>query len=82
MTRVPLVIGLLGLVLWVGGAVSAESARTTRTESGVAGRQTHDDLPPSLDQKLDHILQNQQTLLEKLEAMMEELRIIKVRSTR
>lgn len=82
MTRVPLVIGLLGLILWTGGAVSAESARTTRTDSGVTGRQTPDDLPSSLDQKLNQILQNQQALLEKLEAVMEELRIIKVRSTR
>lgn len=82
MTRVPLVIGLLGLVLWAGGPVSAESARNTRTAPGVAERQTPDDLPPSLGEKLNQILQNQQALLEKLEAVMEELRIIKVRSTR
>lgn len=32
--------------------------------------------------KLDKILENQQTILHKLDAMMEELQIIKVRATR
>ena len=35
-----------------------------------------------LEQKLDQILMNQQTILNRLEAMAEELRIIKIRATR
>ena len=35
----------------------------------------------TLEKKLDEILQNQQALLKKFDAVMEELRIIKVRAT-
>lgn len=34
-----------------------------------------------IEQKLDQILANQQAILQKFDAMMEELRIIKVRTT-
>ena len=34
-----------------------------------------------LDKKLDQILQNQQTILQKFDVIMDELRIIKVRAT-
>lgn len=66
----------VGLLL-LAGAVSAgvhhrASAQTTR-ESKSESR--------SLDKKLDEILANQQSILQKLDAVMEELRIIKVRAT-
>ncbi len=34
-----------------------------------------------LNKKLDHILANQETILQKLEAMAQELQVVKVRST-
>ena len=36
----------------------------------------------ALERKLDQVLANQQTILTTLNAMMEELRIIKIRATR
>lgn len=66
---------LLGLL--VGGTAvvaaqhlaSAQSARESKADSR------------ALEKKLDEVLATQQTILQKLDAMMEELHIIKVRAT-
>ena len=48
-----------------------------------AGRAAGDAKPETraLEKKIDQVLANQQLILQKLDAMMEELRIVKVRAT-
>ena len=59
---------ILGLLaIGLVGAATKESVKTDTT---------------AIDKKLDQILANQQTILSRFDAVMEELRIIKVRSTR
>ena len=47
-------------------------------------KQTQDTLvdAASIDKKLEAILENQQLILKKFDAVMEELRIVKIRCTR
>ena len=72
-----LVAGFVGLAvvlgLWATTTLAKEAA--SKTPSGKE---------PSLAQvedKLDQILANQQTILGRFDAVMEELRIVKVRAT-
>ena len=53
----------------LAGDASAQSARDAKLESR------------ALEKKVDQVLANQQLILQKLDAMMEELRVIKVRAT-
>ena len=78
MTRVQQVgrfrIGLLLSAVLLGAAVMIQriaSAQGSREPNFAA-----------LEKRLNQVLANQQTILQKLDAMMEELRIIKVRATR
>lgn len=57
-------------VVTVQHLASAQSTRDTKSDSR------------ALEKKLDEVLATQQTILQKLNEMMEELRIIKVRATR
>lgn len=68
--------GLIGLLVVLGviamvahHGADAQTTRESKSESRL------------LDKKLNEILAAQQTILQKLDAVMEELRIIKVRAT-
>jgi len=57
------------------------SAQTTKTREASKTKEAKLDTE-ALEKKVDEVLTNQKIILQKLDAMMEELRIIKVRSTR
>ena len=57
-------------VVTVQHLASAQSTRDTKSD------------PRVLEKKLEEVLATQQTILQKLDELMEELRIIKVRATR
>ena len=66
---------VIGVVLVAAAVIalqhlaSAQSTRDTKSDSRV------------LERKLEEVLATQQAILQKLDALMEELRIIKVRAT-
>ena len=66
------VLGLLGalFVLGAGGGVSAQSEAKHKADLA------------ALSKKLDDVLATQQRILAQLDAMMEELSVVKVRCTR
>ena len=76
MARVRGIQTVIGLVLLATAVIalqhlaSAQSTRETKSDSR------------GLEKKLDEVLATQQTILQKLDEMMEELRVIKVRATR
>ena len=83
---VAIVIGAgLFLGLWAPWGAAAEEAsskssrRSRASATKEAGGETSD--TAHLEAKLDEILATQQTILSKFDAIMEELRIIKVRAT-
>ena len=49
--------------------------------AGLAAGEAKPESNRALEKKVDQILTNQQLILNKLDAMMEELRIVKVRAT-
>ena len=59
-----------------GGAAVNRAAHA----SGNSGEEKNLDTK-KLEKKLDELLQNQQTILQRLDQVMEELRIVKVRAT-
>ena len=75
MARVRGIQTVIGAALLVSAVIalqhlaSAQSTRDTKSDSQV------------LEKKLEQILATQQTILQKLDDVMEELRIIKVRAT-
>ena len=76
MARARGIQAVIGVVLLVSAVIalqhlaSAQSTRDTKSDSQV------------LEKKLEQILATQQTILQKLDEVMEELRIIKVRATK
>ncbi len=60
-------------------AHAAPVAEDRRT--GTPAAQAHPKSGDPVEQKLDQILQNQQEILQRFDAIMEELRIIKIRAT-
>jgi len=64
--------GLLGLWLVMGQMANAQAPRDAIDEMDLA----------RLDKKLNQIIATQETILQRFDAVMEELRIIKIRSTR
>ncbi len=85
--RTPLLNGLLGCLMGIGltalcsvTAFSATKASTKTSSAGSSAEVSHSDLV-QLETKLDQVLANQQTILQKFDAVMEELRIIKVRAS-
>ena len=74
---------LIGCCLGLGAVATAltayEGAHAAGADrvAGSAGMST-----AAIEKKLDQILANQQTILLRFDAVMEELRIIKVRATR
>jgi len=84
--RALLIVVGIGASLWAAGSLVAEDQATTanraprsrqktRTERAAASNQTR------LESKLETILANQQAILQKFDAVQEELRIIKVRAS-
>jgi len=69
---VPVMGGLLGLWLVMGQMANAQAPRDAIDEMDLA----------RLDKKLNQIIATQETILQRFDAVMEELRIIKIRSTR
>ncbi len=65
-----LVIGGLGVVIAAGRIEGASKVQDPKVDTA------------ALERKIDQVLANQQTILQTLNAMTEELRIIKVRATR
>ena len=81
-----LVVAWIVASFWACGALFAEDQATTasrtarsrqkaRTERVAASHQTR------LEDKLEKVLANQQAILQKFDAIQEELRIIKVRAS-
>jgi len=66
------VVGSSSLVLSDEETVPKRSSRSSKSSSGGSSA--------NVDQKLDEILANQKAILQKFDAIMEELRIIKVRT--
>ena len=54
---------------------SADTSRSSRAASSDSGREAR------IEAKLDQILANQEQILAKLDAVMEELKIVKIRAT-
>ena len=76
-----LVVIILGLGLWVKAETQAaessgRSSRASRSTSSVDG--TGED---AVARKLDQVLANQETIFRRLDEVMEELRIVKIRAT-
>lgn len=85
----------LGVCLWSaagsrayeeeGAAKPAEAVKASRSVLGSGAKQTESGVSSqaknSLEKKLDEILANQKTILQRFDQVMEELRIIKVRAT-
>ena len=78
-----LVLFACALGMWVTPESQAEQrsrARSSqRSESGAA--ETNVKADSKLQDKLDQILANQRTILQRLDQMMEELKIVKIRAT-
>lgn len=68
--RVGMVALFVAAIVTVQHLAGAQSTRDTKFDSRV------------LERKLEEVLATQQTILQKLDELMEELRIIKVRATR
>ncbi len=66
-----LIVALLGLATY--RLANAETPNSKPSEAKLD--------PAALSKKLDRILANQATILQKLEAMAQELQVVKVRST-
>ena len=84
---VAMVVGIgLGVSCWFS-ALSWAKQTTVKARSSTTSSATKPSTPSQeasdakLEKKLDEILANQQTILQKFDAVMEELRIIKVRAT-
>ena len=73
----------LGLGLHAAGFAQDEetAARSTRPRSATRSSQQGGGADAKLDAKLDEILANQQRILARLDEVMEELKIIKIRAT-
>ena len=74
-------------VLVVGAAVAREeteyeTAQRTLKAKGQAVTSEAKFNTQAIERKLDHILANQQAILDKLDSMTEELHVIKIRATR
>ena len=78
----------LGVCLWsAAGSLAYEEEGAAKPSRSVLGgaKQTERSISSqaknSIEKKLDEILANQQTILQRFDQVMEELRIIKVRAT-
>ena len=81
-----LLIGLgVGLGICLSLAVTSMAEETSRATRSVLGGAASGGSSASsnagLEKKLDQILANQETILQRFDQVMEELRIIKVRAT-
>ena len=80
-----LIVGIgLGTCLFSAvESMAEEAARPTRSVLGGAasGASSASGKDAGVERKLDQILANQETILQRFDQVMEELRIIKVRST-
>lgn len=65
-------IGLVGVLWMLQGRADAQTTKRTKEPLLDAA---------SIDKKLQTILDNQQLILQKFDAVMEELRIVKIRCT-
>lgn len=80
-----IVVGGMALAMTVPFAAHAQVEATSKTRpraSKATGSQASEADLAALEKKLDKVLANQQALLQQLDAMMEELRVIKMRATR
>ena len=76
-----LLVSILGLGLWVKAETQAaessgRSSRASRSSSSVDGMDEN-----AVAQKLDQVLANQETIFRRLDEVMEELGIVKIRAT-
>ena len=74
---------LAGAAVWGGSALTAKAAtsKARASSSDADGSPATERKLKALEGKLDEVLANQQTILQKFDMVMEELRIIKVRAT-
>ena len=76
---------MLRRVVWgvlIIGAIAAMLGLATRSDAEAETARESRAASAALEKKLQEVLDTQQLILQKLDAMAEELRIIKVRSTR
>lgn len=67
----------VGITILLGGALVAYQRGTAQAASSASTGEL-----AAIEKKLDALLADHTTILQKLEAVMEELRVIKVRATR
>lgn len=78
---VPLLLGV-GLAIGVASSfVLSDQEPVPSSRSSRSSKASSSGSNANIESKLDDILANQQAILQKFDAIMEELRIIKVRAT-
>jgi len=71
---------LLGITSWTDSS-AAPRIRTGNPEGGSSSNEEGQKSDPKVLGKLDEILTNQQTIMSRLDEVMEELKIVKIRAT-
>ena len=75
-------IGLLLFGCWAMGQPATSAERSTRTPKTSATKaEDTGKLDPQVEAKLNEILAHQEQILQRLDQVMEELRIVKIRAT-
>ena len=77
---VSLVIGIVGVIVWSSSLVLSDEETVPSSRSSRSSKTPSSGSSANIESKLDEILANQQAILQKFDAIMEELRIIKVRT--
>ena len=76
---------MLRRVVWgmlIIGAIAIMLGLATRSDAEVETARESRAASAAIEKKLQEVLDTQQLILQKLDAMAEELRVIKIRSTR
>ena len=73
---------LCGLILWASaGARAADEESPSKSTRSSRASKSAELSRDAIEQKLDEILSNQQKILQRLDEVMEELKIVKIRAT-
>ena len=72
---------IIGLCAWESFLL-AQTQMTTRRSSKSSAKTTSESRVETIEQKAHEILTTQQQILQKLDALLEELRIVKIRVSR
>ena len=73
---------VLGLGIWLQAGTPAEGQLRTSRRSAGGGEETSEKADSKkLEAKLDQILENQERIFQRLDDVMEELKVVKIRAT-